>query len=289
MRIEELLNEGKKFHIEHGDCLQFLKKLPDQSVDLVITSPPYNLGQEYEKRVSFESYLQFQERVIKECVRILKDNGSICWQVGNYKEKQENFPLDIFLYSIFKKFNLTLRNRIIWHFRAGLGSNRKFYKKYETILWFTKSDNYTFNLDPVRIPRRYPQKKFKHGKNIGKCKGSALGKNPGDVWLIPLVNNIHPEKTAHPCQFPIGLIERLILSLSNKGDIVLDPFIGSGTTAVASLLHNRRCIAIEKERKYIDIIHQRIHESQKKGFKYKSYLNPKLFKFFTKFESSFSQ
>lgn len=277
MIIEDLFQDGRTNFIKQGDCLPFLRELPDKSVDLIITSPPYNLGQEYEKRVSFESYLAFQEQVIKQCVRILKPTGSICWQVGNYREHKENFPLDIFLYPIFKKLGLTLRNRIIWHFKAGLGSSRKFYKKNETILWFTKSDNYTFNLDPVRVPRAYPQKRFRTGKHIGKLKGSKLGKNPGDVWSIPLINNSHPERTAHPCQYPVGLVERLIVALTDKNEIVFDPFMGSGTTAVASLLHKRRCIGVETVRRYIEIARNRIRAVREANYNYKCYLNPKLY------------
>lgn len=272
MNYKNKLSERANFILNHGDCLNFLKRIPDNSVQLVISSPPYNIGQEYEKRISLEEYLSFQKKVITECVRILKPTGSICWQVGNYKEKRENIPLDIILYPIFKELNLKLKNRLIWHFEGGLGGNRRFYKRYETILWFVKSDNYIFNLDPVRIPRIYKQK-----KKTGKLIGHQLGKNPGDVWDIPLVNNFHVEKTSHPCQYPVGLVERLVLALSNKGDIVLDPFLGSGTTAVASLLHNRKCIGVEKESSYIKTANERISKVIDGTYQYKSYLNPILF------------
>ncbi len=253
----------------HGNCLEFLKKIPESSVRLVITSPPYNIGQEYEEKISLEEYLSFQEKVIKECVRILKPTGSICWQVGNYKENKENIPLDIILYPIFKKYNLKLRNRIVWHYKAGMTHKRHFSKRYETVLWFVKSDSYLFNLDPVRIPRIYKAKKDK--------PGSPLGKNPGDIWHIPRVHNLHVEKTPHPCQYPVGLIERFILALTKKGDLVVDPFLGSGTTAVTALLHNRRCIGIDKELIYIKTANERISKVIDGSYKYMSYLNPKLY------------
>ena len=268
------ITKKQDYILYHGDCMKYLKKIPDNSVQLIITSPPYNIGQEYEKKISLAEYLSFQKRVIRECDRILKPNGSICWQVGNYKDKGENIPLDILLYPIFKEFKLELRNRIIWHFEGGLGSNRRFYKRYETILWFVKSRHHIFNIDPLRLPRIYHQKK---DKKTGKLKGNPLGKNPGDVWDIPLVNNFHIEKSSHPCQYPVGLVERLILALSNKGDIVVDPFIGSGTTAVASLLHKRKCIGIEKESKYIKTAQERLAKVFSGNYQYKSYLNPILF------------
>ena len=155
------ITKKQDYILYHGDCMKYLKKIPDNSVQLIITSPPYNIGQEYEKKISLAEYLSFQKRVIRECDRILKPNGSICWQVGNYKDKGENIPLDILLYPIFKEFKLELRNRIIWHFEGGLGSNRRFYKRYETILWFVKSRHHIFNIDPLRLPRIYHQKKDK--------------------------------------------------------------------------------------------------------------------------------
>ena len=269
MKFNHKLLEKKKIYLHHGDCLNMLQKLPDHSVQLVVTSPPYNIGQEYEKKLSLKQYLSFQEKVIKECVRILKPTGSICWQVGNYKENGEIIPLDIMFYPIFKKYGLKLRNRIIWHYRSGLSHRKHFSKRYETVLWFVKSDAYIFNLDPVRVPRRYKAKKNK--------PGSPLGKNPGDVWDIPRVNNLHIEKTKHPCQFPVGLIERLILALTNKNDLVVDPLLGSGSTAVACALHNRRCLGADYIKYYLEIAKGRIAQVKENCCQYRCYLNPKLY------------
>lgn len=241
-----------------GDCGVFLSTIPKEEAQLIITSPPYNIGKKYEKRKIFEDYLADQERTIEKCVRILSSKGSICWQVGNHIDGQEIFPLDIHLYPIFKKFGLKLRNRIIWHFEHGLHCSKRFSGRYETILWFTKTDKYIFNLDAVRVPQKYPGKRYFKGPRIGEYSCNPLGKNPGDLWIIPNVKHNHPEKTIHPCQFPIELIERLILALTNERDLVVDPYMGVGSTAVAAVLHNRRTAGSDIMKEYIDIAKNRI-------------------------------
>jgi len=244
----------------NGDRLDLMGALPPKSVKLVVTSPPYNIGKEYEKRKELGIYLAEQEATIKEAVRILSDDGSICWQVGNHIAKDgEVFPLDALIYQIGKKFGLKLRNRIIWHFGHGLHCSKRFSGRHETILWFTKSDNYTFNLDSVRTPQKYPGKRnYKKGKKYGMLSGNPLGKNPSDIWEIPNVKSNHPEKTKHPCQFPIELIERLVLSMTNKNDIVLDPYAGVGSTLCAAVIHNRKAYGADIMKKYLDIAEERI-------------------------------
>lgn len=254
-----------------GDSLDYLKTLPDKSIKLIITSPPYNVGKSYETKVKIEKYLETQEEIITELVRVLSDEGSICWQVGNYVNDGEVFPLDIYYYNIFKKFNLKLRNRVIWRFRHGLHAKLRFSGRYETVLWFTKSDSYTFNLDDVRIPAKYPGKRHFKGDKKGELSGNPLGKNPEDVWEIilnefdcgmidiPNVKSNHPEKTEHPCQYPIELVERFVLALTNESDIVLDPFAGVGSTLIAALKNGRKTIGIDKEETYVKIGKERIN------------------------------
>lgn len=242
----------------HGDCLAFLATLPDNEADLIVTSPPYNIGKEYEKRLNLDAYVQQQSRVIRECVRILSPMGSICWQVGNYVENGSIIPLDTILYPLFASENLRMRNRIIWHFEHGLHCSRRFSGRYEVILWFTKTDRYAFNLDAVRVPQKYPGKKHFKGPKAGQYSCNPLGKNPGDIWVIPNVKHNHVEKTGHPCQFPVELVERLVLSLTTTGGLVLDPFIGVGTSAVAALRHGRRSAGAEKVKKYVDIALERL-------------------------------
>lgn len=243
-----------------SDNLEYLSTIEDCSVQLILTSPPYNIGKSYEKRMSIDEYINAQEQVIKECVRTLKPSGSICWQIGNYVDKGEIIPLDVLLYPIFRKFGLKMRNRIVWHFEHGLHCRNRFSGRYETIIWFTKTDDYTFNLDPVRVPSKYPNKKHFKGPNKGKLSGNPLGKNPSDVWIFPNVKSNHPEKTIHPCQFPIELVERLVLSLTDRGDVVLDPYLGVGSTAIGALKHQRRSKGCDISAEYIDIAWERVND-----------------------------
>ena len=243
-----------------GDCLNLLNEIPDESLTLIITSPPYNIGKEYEKRLKLETYIEQQAIVIHECVKRLSSQGSICWQVGNYVDCGSIIPLDTVLYPIFTEAGLKMRNRIIWHFEHGLHCNRRFSGRYETIMWFTKSDKYKFNLDAVRVPQKYPGKKYFKGPNAGKYSFNPLGKNPGDLWLIPNVKSNHVEKTDHPCQFPVELIERFVLSMTNEGDWVFDPFLGTGTTIIAAIRHNRRGAGAETVEKYVHLARKRIQE-----------------------------
>ena len=258
------------------DALKYLKSLPDKSIKLVITSPPYNVGKEYETRTSLKKYLENLKPIIKEICRVLSDDGSVCWEVGNYVDDKtkEIFPLDIYYYDMFKDEGLQLRNRIIWHFNHGLQCENRFSGRYESILWFSKTDKYTFNLDSVRVPSKYPGKKYYKGPNKGKLSGNPLGKNPDDlwtavvdklyddwerqVWEIPNVKANHPEKTEHPCQFPIELVERCVLALTNENDVVYDPFAGVGSTLIAALKNGRRAMGTELEQKYITLGEERI-------------------------------
>lgn len=254
-----------------GNAEDFLATIPTNSVSLVVTSPPYNIGKDYEQKVALEKYLQTQEKMVEQLYRVLREDGSICWQVGNFVKDGEVYPLDIFYYDIFKKLNMFLRNRIVWHYGHGLHAKNRFSGRYETILWFTKSKNYIFNLDAVRVPSKYPGKRHYKGANKGLISGNKKGKNPSDVWEIlvkdwedaiwdiPNVKSNHPEKTNHPCQYPVELVERCVLALTNEDDWVLDPYAGSGTSLIAAIKHNRRAIGSEKEEKYIEIARDRIN------------------------------
>ncbi|MGC9292535.1 MAG: DNA-methyltransferase [Acidobacteriaceae bacterium] len=257
--------------ILEGDSAGLLATLPSRSMKLIITSPPYNIGKAYETATGLDDYLQNLTPIVDQLVRILDEDGSICWQVGNYVEHSEIFPLDIFYYPFFKKRGLKLRNRLVWYFDHGLHASKRFSGRYEVLLWFTKGDEYIFNLDSVRVPSKYPGKtNYKHGEDYGKPTGNPLGKNPSDIWrlvqheweqglwCIPNVKANHPEKTIHPCQFPIELVERCVLALTNPGDWVLDPFSGSGSAILAALRHGRRGIGCEKEAEYNHIAKQRI-------------------------------
>lgn len=259
-KIEREYKPNADIILFEGDRLDLMRSIPDKLVKLVITSPPYNLGKVYEcKEKDFSKYLTGQEDTIREAIRVLTDDGSICWQVGTYVNNGEILPLDIPIYTISKKFGLKLRNRIVWHFGHGLHCSKRFSGRYETILWFTKTDLYTFNLDAIRIPQKYPEKKhYKKNEKYGTFSCNPLGKNPSDVWEITNVKYGHPEKTIHPCQFPITLVERLILSMTNPGDIVLDPYLGVGSTICAAIIHNRIGYGSEIRGEYLRIAEERI-------------------------------
>ena len=246
-------------HIVCEANLTYMRRHENESMQLIVTSPPYNLGKEYERRTSLDVYIEEQAACIAEAVRLLHPAGSICWQVGNHVDDGEVFPLDVILYRQFKDHGLFLRNRIVWTFGHGLHCTKRLSGRHETILWFTKSDDYVFNLDAVRVPSKYPHKRYFKGPRKGELSGNPLGKNPSDVWDIPNVKNNHVEKTEHPCQFPVGLVERLVLSLTNEGDKVLDPYIGVGSTAIAALKHDREAYGCDLEKRYIDIAWDRVH------------------------------
>jgi DNA modification methylase len=294
--LEEIIN-GKKVlydtNFKQGydvvlgcnDTLAFIEDIPDNSLMLVVSSPPYNIGKPYEERLEFREYLKWQQNVIKECTKKLSPRGSICWEVGNYIEDGEVFPLDLHFYKIFKECKLKLRNKIIWKFGHGLHARNRFSGRYETLLWFTKGDDYIFNLDSVRVPQKYPGKLAYKGLSKGQPTSNPLGKNPSDIWDtlsqewydeiwenlakewdsqiwdIPNVKSNHPEKTIHPSQFPIELVERLVLALTNEKEgenLVYDPFIGVGSSIAAAVLHNRKGIGVDKMKQYTDVAYRRI-------------------------------
>ncbi len=256
------------------DVLSCCQALPPEVSQLIVSSPPYNLGKEYEKQTGLQKYLEWQECVIEELVRLCHSNGSIVWQVGNFVEQGEVYPLDIYFYPIFKKLGMKLRNRIVWHFDHGLHASKRFSGRYEVLLWFTKTDDYIFNLDAVRVPSKYPGKRHYKGEKKGELSGNPLGKNPSDFWPlicrewesgiidIPNVKSNHPEKTPHPCQFPIELVERCVLALTNKDDLILDPFGGVGSSLLAAIKNSRRGMIIDKEPSYLNVAHERLAAMQ---------------------------
>jgi len=246
--------------MECRDNLAFMRPLPSETMQLIVTSPPYNIGKAYESRSPLDTYVNAQAEVIAECVRLLHPRGSLCWQVGNHVQKGEIFPLDMVLYPIFAKHGLHMRNRIIWHFEHGLHCSKRLSGRYETILWFTKNDEYVFNLDAIRVPSKYPNKKYFKGPRVGQLSCNPLGKNPGDVWIFPNVKNNHVEKTAHPCQFPVELVERLVLPLTEPGDCVLDPYMGVGSTIIAAAKHGRIGYGCDVDPEYVDIAWDRLDQ-----------------------------
>lgn len=260
-----------------ADVSKALDLIDDETVQLVLTSPPYNLRKIYERdnAMSLSEYVEWLAPIVKKICSKVTHNGGVCWQVGNFVRDGEVFPLDYYFYSMFLSEGFKLRNRIIWRFNFGLHANKRLSGRYETLLWFTKSDDYVFNLDPIRVPQLYPGKRHSAKKGeakAGKPSGNPLGKNPSDfwtfsandcfnenpVWEIPNVKANHPEQTIHPCQFPHELAERCVLAFSNEGDTVLDPFIGAGTSAIAAIKAGRAAIGIDRSPDYVTLAHERV-------------------------------
>jgi adenine-specific DNA-methyltransferase len=244
--------------IVHGDCLGLLRSMPDESVDLVVSSPPYNLGKEYESKRALAIYLDEQKEVLSECARVLKPTGSIVWQVGAFSDDGILIPLDIRFFPILESLGLKPRNRIMWVRQHGLHARNKFSCRHETLLWFTKSDEYVFRLDDVRVPQKYPEKTAWKGPKKGQLTGNPGGKNPGDIWLFRNVKHNHEEQTIHPCQFPEDMIARIVLSLTEPGAIVFDPYMGAGTVAVVAKDTGRHFLGAELDERYHSVAMRRI-------------------------------
>ncbi len=254
-----------EYGLFHGRCEKLLAALPEKPLfDLVVSSPPYNIGKPYEQVVELEQYKATQKLVIAELVKRLKPTGSLCWQVGNYIVSSKNnrgsiYPLDLLFHPIFEALGLVLRNRIVWRFGHGLHCKHRFSGRYEVILWYTKPNEYHFDLDAVRVKPKYPGKRHYKGPNLGKLSSNPNGKNPEDVWEencknmdpewenlwdgfwdIPNVKSNHVEKRSHPCQFPVGLVERLVKALTPSGGLVFDPYAGAASAGVAAAANKRK-------------------------------------------------
>ncbi len=253
----------------NGDCLELLKQMPDGVVDLVVTSPPYCMGKSYEDpKDDLITFFDKHTELLPEIFRVLKDGGSMCWQVGYHVKNNVVTPLDFMVHEVIKHHpnkeiaeNLVLRNRVVWTFGHGYNASIRFSGRHEVIMWYTKGKSYNFDLDSVRVPQKYPGKRHYKGNKKGEFSGNPLGKNPSDVWDIPNVKANHVEKTEHPCQFPVAIPQRLIKALTPEGGLVLDPFFGSGATAVAAALEGRRFVGADTEKSYCDIANARTEEA----------------------------
>lgn len=236
---------SKEIKIICGEAVEKMQELKSRSVDLIIADPPYNLGKDYgngSDTKSFEEYIQFTREWTKETTRILKKTGTIYVFMG--------FRFTSYLYQILEKENsLSFVNWICWHYTQGIGKKKGFSPRHDDILMFTISNNYTFNLDPIRVPQKYY-------RSINNMRGA----NPGDVWGFSHIHYCQDNRQDHPTQKPEGLIERMILASSNEGDLVLDPFSGSGTTLRVCQQLNRNCIGIELNEDYVKMTKKRLSE-----------------------------
>ena len=275
MRIYKKFNKKNKYTLANKDCKAFLQKMPSEIIDLTITSPPYYMGKDFDKSTKIEDFIDFHKEILTEVIRVTKDGGSICWQVGYHVKNGTIIPLDFLIYEIMSNCKeVFLKNRIIWTFGHGLHGTKRFSGRHETILWYAKGREYYFDLESVRIPQKYPGKTFYKGAKKGLYSGNPNGKNPADVWEIPNVKANHIEKTMHPCQFPVALVQRLIRALSPKGGRIFDPFIGSGTTGVAAILESRNFVGCENNLKYYDLANERCKSALRAELRYRPLEKP---------------
>jgi adenine-specific DNA-methyltransferase len=261
--------------IKNQDAFEFLSRLRAGSIDLIVSSPPYCMGKSYENSVDTADFQDMHERLAPLLVRALRNGGSLCWQVGHHVHNGVVTPLDAIVYAILsKQKELFLRNRIVWTFAHGVHAKRRFSGRHETVLWFTKGKDYVFGLDAVRVPQKYPGKRHYKGPKKGEFSGNPLGKNPSDVWEIPNVKANHIEKTIHPCQFPVALVQRLIRALVPNNGLVSDPFLGSGTSAVAALVEQRKFIGCEIKSEYVAIARKRIMKTKEGALSFRPVEKP---------------
>jgi len=249
---------SQRHEVQCVDVLTGLSRIPDSSVDLTVTSPPYNIGKSYETRRPVEDYLDWCAQWMKEVHRVTKPDGAFWLNLGYFEIPGKGRAVPI-PYLLWNRSPFFLLQEIVWHYGAGVSSKKAFCPRNEKWLWFVKNpDNYLFNLDAVRDPNvKYP-----HQKKNGKLKCNPLGKNPGDVWILPKVtsgkNRASKERTSHPAQFPIAVIKRIVEACTNPGELVLDPFSGSGSTMVAAHLCNRRSLGLEIREDYCEIAEERL-------------------------------
>ena len=254
-------NKLPQIQLVTSDATAFLRNIPTASVDLFVTSPPYFLGKEYDRSANVGDFNAELTAILEEAHRVVVDGGSMCWQVGYHVRNNVVVPLDVLVYNLVAKYpEFTLRNRIVWTFGHGAHAPRRFSGRHETILWFTKGEGYHFDLDSVRIPQKYPGKKSYKGPRKGQWSGNPQGKNPEDVWDIPNVKAGHVEKTEHPCQYPVALVRRLVKALTPEGGLVVDPYMGVGSTALACKLEGRRFAGCDLESTYVESARARLKQ-----------------------------
>jgi len=229
-----------------GDALQYLKRIDSNSIDLIIADPPYNLGKDYgnnNDQKTFDEYMEFSRSWINEAHRILNKTGTIYIFMG------VRFISYIFAL-LEKEYKFMFNSWITWHYTQGLGKTKGFSPRHDDILMFTKTTNFKFILDNIRVPQKYY-------RSINNMRGA----NPGDVWSFSHVHYCNSNRQEHPTQKPEGLIERMVSASSEEGDIVVDPFSGSGTTLRVCQQMNRNCIGIELNPQYVLSTKERLNQN----------------------------
>ncbi|MBO1902245.1 site-specific DNA-methyltransferase [Leucobacter weissii] len=252
------------FVLFNMDSLDLMSRLQSSPWDLTVTSPPYNIGKEYEATKSLDEYISWSKQWMSLVYDTTNSNGTFWLNVG-YTPLHEGAKALPLAYLLWNLTDFQLVQEVVWHYGAGV-AGRKFYSpRNEKFLWFVRNlENYTFNLDEVRDPNvKYPNQ-FKNGRR----KVNSAGKNPTDVWSFPKVtsgrNRSSVERTPHPAQFPEAVIERVVLASSNRGDLVFDPFLGSGTTAVVASGLGRVTVGSELREDYCELAVNRYLSAKEK-------------------------
>lgn len=251
--------------IFHGDSIELLEAIPDGSIDLCVTSPPYNIGKAYEAVMSVEAYVEWSRLWIGKVHRTVAEEGAFWLNLGYMpvEGRAKALPLPYLLWDAVPFF---LVQEVVWNYGAGVAARHSFSPRNEKFLWYVKSEeSYTFNLDDVRDP----DVKYPNQMKSGKLRCNPLGKNPTDVWSIPKVTSgsgrSSKERTAHPAQFPIAVIDRVIRSTSNRNDLLLDPFLGSGSLVEAAIVQDRFAIGMEIRADYAALAADRIRERRRQA------------------------
>jgi len=249
---------GSTWDILVGDCLERFAEIESGSVAHVLTSPPYNIGKPYEATLPLDSYLLWCRRWLAEISRVLTPTGAAWINLGFVEVADRGTAVPL-AYLLWPLIDLYLVQEVVWRYENGVACKRRLSPRNEKLLWLVRDPaSCRFNLDDIRDPNvRYPQ-----SRRHGRLRYNPLGKNPGDVWHIPKVvaGRSSPERTGHPTQMPLALAERVVLACSTAGDLVLDPFAGSGTTLVAAIRHGRSAMGIERDAAYAAIAERRLND-----------------------------
>lgn len=244
-----------------GDAVELLAGLPEGILDITVTSPPYNIGKEYETPLETARYLDWCESWIGGIYRATAPNGAFWLNLGYVALPARARAIPI-AYLLWDRVPFSLVQEIVWQYGAGVAARRAYSPRNEKFLWYVRDlEDFYFDLDAVRDPNiKYPNQ-FKNGKR----KVNLAGKNPGDVWSFPKVtsgrNRSSRERTPHPAQFPVAVIERVLKGSGRPGGLILDPFMGSGTTAEVAMTLGRPVIGFELNACYIEIAIERLENA----------------------------
>ncbi|MBU1067149.1 hypothetical protein KKE60_05150 [Patescibacteria group bacterium] len=240
--------------VQHQDCMVGMKMIDSNCVDLIFADPPYNIGVMCGTQSDIlPDYADWCLDWMNECCRLLRDGGSL-WIATS-----QNW-LGMFLQKLDSIDELVRRSIVIWHRETpNYGAKRKLSVMYEPLIYLTKGDDYTFNLADVMVPSKQAGRKTDKWMKTNSAEIGST-KNPTDVWEIASAFHSKVEYTGFRGQKPTALLDRIILLSSNEDDVVLDPFMGSGTTAISCIKHQRNYVGFEYEQEHFTICQDRIAE-----------------------------